>query len=576
MLSTSHQPSLKDRVFRSTCTSTSFNPLSSSSRSKEYKSWDEDQLHRACEAVQRDRATAQKEGKKQRMSVRRAADAYHVPKSTLQDRLSGRVIFGAKSRPQKYLCDLEEEELVSFLIGSASIGFVRTRTQVLTIVQNVVTKKAVNAVVCHGWWESFKRRHSNITIRTAEHLSYCRAVASSPKVLDSYYDVLEQALVDNGLQDSPSQIFNMDETGMPLEPDLPRVVAGKGQKHVSCITTGNKAQITVVAACNSAGYAIPPMVIFDRKTLKPEMTVGEVPGTMYGLSSSRWMDGDLFHLWFTHHFLAHAPPARPLMLLLDGHSSHYHPETIRCAAEEQVILFCLPPHTTHLTQPLDKGCFGPLKAYWKEECHHYMANNRGMVVTRFTFSQVFSRAWCRGMNMQNVIGGFKTTGIYPFNRHALRPREQQHGQFRPAALSEKTGLKFTPLYTPTRSRQLRSVPDSTHLHQLSHLHGDEKSPPADSCQLSNLHGCDFSPSKYLLKVTIPRLSGQEKQEVLAKIRAFNYSGFDGRVFGNVIRHHQSFVGRDYKAWAQMALFIIGNYLSDDQRRVLLSLSKVRI
>ena len=74
------------------------------------------------------------------MSVRRAADAYHVPKSTLQDRLSGRVGFGAKSGPQKYLSDLEEE-LVSFLIGSVSIGFARTRKQVLTIVQNVVAKK---------------------------------------------------------------------------------------------------------------------------------------------------------------------------------------------------------------------------------------------------------------------------------------------------------------------------------------------------------------------------------------------------------------------------------------------------
>ena len=94
--------------------------------------------------------------------------------------------------------------------------------------------------------------------------------------------------------------------------------------------------------------------------------------------------------------------------------------------------------------------------------------------------------------------------------------------------------------------------------------------------METLHTILLGPYKYLLKVTIPRLSGQEKQEVLAKMRAFNYSGFDGRVFGNVIRHHQSFVGRDYKAWAQMALFIIGNYLSDDQRRVLLSLSKVRI
>ena len=62
--------------------------------------------------------------------------------------------------------------------------------------------------------------------------------------------------------------------------------------------------------------------------------------------------------------------------------------------------------------------------------------------------------------------------------------------------------------------------------------------------------------KYLLKTTIPKLSAEQKTEILARIRDFNYSGFGCRVIGNVIYNHQSFVGRDYKAWAQMALSII--------------------
>ena len=41
-----------------------------------------------------------------------------------------------------------------------------------------------------------------------------------------------------------------------------------------------------------------------------------------------------------------APSARPPLLLLDGHSSHYTPSVIR-KAEEKVILFCLPPHSSH-------------------------------------------------------------------------------------------------------------------------------------------------------------------------------------------------------------------------------------
>ena len=98
------------------------------------------------------------------------------------------------------------------------------------------------------------------------------------------------------------------------------------------------------------------------------MYVGEVTSTMYGLSDSGWITSELFDLWFINHFLPHAPSTRTLLLLLDGHSSHYNPTVIKKAAEEKVIIFCLPPHSSHLSQPLDKGPFGPLKCMWREVC----------------------------------------------------------------------------------------------------------------------------------------------------------------------------------------------------------------
>ena len=36
------------------------------------------------------------------------------------------------------------------------------------------------------------------------------------------------------------------------------------------------------------------MVIFDCKHLQAVMATGEIPGTFYGLSDSRWMDSELF------------------------------------------------------------------------------------------------------------------------------------------------------------------------------------------------------------------------------------------------------------------------------------------
>ena len=58
------------------------------------------------------------------------------------------------------------------------------------------------------------------------------------------------------------------------------------------------------------------MVIWDCKTLAPELAVGEVPGPIYGLSSKGWIDCELFDLWFNNHFLRYIPSARPVLLLL--------------------------------------------------------------------------------------------------------------------------------------------------------------------------------------------------------------------------------------------------------------------
>ena len=94
--------------------------------------------------------------------------------------------------------------------------------------------------------------------------------------------------------------------------------------------------------------------------------------------------------------------------------------------------------------------------------------------------------------------------------------------------------------------------------------------------METLHTILLGPYKYLLKKVMPTLNARQKKEVLARMAAFNYSGFNGKVLGNVVHHHQSFVGRDYKAWAQMALFIIGSYIDASQKRVWLALSKVCI
>ena len=433
---------IKDRIARSSQTQIRFSSLIPGGRPMQYKEYNEEKLYAAYEEVLF-----------KNVAVRQAAMMYGVPVSTLRDRVSGRVPFGKKSGPTRYLTNEEENELVCFVTGAAEMGYSYTRADVLELVQEILVRKNIATTISHGWWEGFKKRHPEITLRKPEPVSHVRANCAQPEVLRRYFDELEVILKGNELMESPSCIFNMDESGFPLDPKSLHIVCKRGQRHPSTLCSGNKSQITVLACCNAAGYVIPPFVIFDRKILKAELTVGEVPETMYGLSNSGWIDSELFDAWFQNHFLSYAPASRPLVLILDGHSSHFNPATLRRAAEEDIIMFCLPPHTSHKTQPLDKGCFGPLKVIWREECHTYLKKNSGKVITRFQFSEIFGKAWKRGMTTRNIVAGFETTGFYPFNPDKLIPKIPKKAP----SFYKKTSIKYMPFFSPISQQKRRQL-----------------------------------------------------------------------------------------------------------------------
>ena len=144
---------------------------------------------------------------------------------------------------------------------------------------------------------------------------------------------------------------------------------------------------------------------------------GEVVGTSYGLSSNGWVDSELFKGWLSEHFFSYAVSARPLLLLLDGHSLHYQPQLIdiEYARVFGVIMFCLPPHTTHESQPLDASVFKSLKQNWQHVCHDFIQSNLSMAITKYQFSNLLNQTCGSTMNPTKKCLGFRRCGVYPFN-----------------------------------------------------------------------------------------------------------------------------------------------------------------
>ncbi len=78
------------------------------------------------------------------LGVNRAAMEFGVPKTTLKDRIAGRVIHGTNIGRDPFLSKQEEEELVKFLVKCSKMGFGKTRAEVLKIVEATLTKKNGN------------------------------------------------------------------------------------------------------------------------------------------------------------------------------------------------------------------------------------------------------------------------------------------------------------------------------------------------------------------------------------------------------------------------------------------------
>ena len=90
-------------------------------------------------------------------------------------------------------------------------------------------------------------------------------------------------------------------------------------------------------------------------------------------------------------FQKHAVPSPPdqyCLLIVDGHDSHLHLNFLDFCLAKKIILYCLPPHSTHLLQQLDAGLFGPLQHYYSGAVDHAIQfGNQGIVTALRTITE---------------------------------------------------------------------------------------------------------------------------------------------------------------------------------------------
>ena len=178
-------------------------------------------------------------------SIKRTAEEHRIPESTLCDRISGCVVHGTKPGPKKYLSNEEEAELSSFLKTCSNIGYGRTRSAVIGIARSVAAEKGMlkGSKVTQGWCRRFCERQPDLSLHCGDVTAHVQMDAVNTDTLQHYFTLLNDVLTEHDLHSNPAQIYNVDESGVPFDPQAPNVVVTRGAKKVSYRSSGKKGQV---------------------------------------------------------------------------------------------------------------------------------------------------------------------------------------------------------------------------------------------------------------------------------------------------------------------------------------------
>lgn len=368
------------------------------------------------------------------LTVKAASEIYKIPSTTLKDHVKGRR--GEKSSTFGRSQDLSaeaEKKIAAALCAMEKWGFGLSRIEVLDLVGQYVTANQIKTQFKNGrpskdWFINFRKRHK-LSIKKPQSVEIARKKMLDPFIIQDYFKLLKGVLDDLGLHDKPNQIFNLDESSFCVDPSKTKVVGKIGVPSTRTVSGPGRENTTALFACSAAGLKLPPLLIFKGKSVWSEWVPAkgtDFPNTSYAATKKGWMESDVFVNYIKRTFIPNIGTERPILLIYDGHSTHITFEVIELAMQEKITILKLPPHSSHLLQPLDLAVFRSIKCAWDAKLVKWQRLHPGLKIPKKEFSQLLGQVWLEA-KPDILTNGFKKAGIYPFDDKVIREESYDPG-----------------------------------------------------------------------------------------------------------------------------------------------------
>ena len=388
------------------------------------------------------------------LSRRKAAKIYNIPHSTLSDRMNGHTSIRDRRPAVQKLTELEEEVISQYILDLDDRGF-GPRLAGVEDMANYLLESRGGQRVGKLWAHRFVRRRQELKTRFNRVYDFQRALCEDPKLIRDWFQLFQNIRAKYGVVDA--DIYNFDETGFMMGVICPGMVVTRADRRgrSKAVQPGNREWATAIVCINGEGGSIPPfLVVQGVNHLANWYTESGLPSNwVIKPTNNGWTNNETGLDWIKHferHTAAQAKgPYR--MLILDGHESHESAAFQEYCKAHNIITLGLPPHSSHLTQPLDVGYFSVLKRLYGREIETFMRAHINHI-TKVEFFIAFKAAYQQSLTVENAQAGFRGAGLVPFL---------------PKTVLERLDVKLrTPTPTlPLRGGQPLGLPDASQPHR---------------------------------------------------------------------------------------------------------------
>ena len=219
--------------------------------------------------------------------------------------------------------------------------------------------------------EGFLRRNPAIRTQKCHHRNSSRVNGACTEVIRPWFN---KFYIPEIQATKPENRYNMDEAGIMEGLGENGLVVGRSEKRsIQKKTPGARAMTSFIECVSATGVALPPLVIFKGKSVQQQWFPRELSkfkNWKFTATKNGWTSDQTAVEWLKKIFIPMTQltdPTERRLLVLDGHASHETADFMYLCCQNNIYVLYLPPHTSHVLQPLDLSVFSSLKHSYRKQ-----------------------------------------------------------------------------------------------------------------------------------------------------------------------------------------------------------------